>query len=470
MKNTIYSILGLLIFAFTLNSCVKDTDYNTPQITIPTPELTGNSVKLSKVLTEWENNFSYNPIMSFDEDYEDYITVYVTSSDKTGNFYKELFVQDSVIDPTAAIKVNVDMSSLYSKYEIGRKIHIYLKGLGIGKNQSGEIVLSEMENRSLADYIRENVVKTNFIKDPEKAEIKGIEVESPASINESYLGKYVKINNVMFALDVIGENFTDPNESYDTHRTLTSCLDNTTIELETSSFASFKNSDLPAGMGSVEGIITMDYGNEFFVLRTNSDDVFTFDKERCDPEMINCGLANAQGTNNIFSEDFEGQTTFSLISGNGWTNYIEEGSQGWEAYTATGTNASLGISARMDSYKSGDDKNIAWLISPAINLDAQEGETLVFKTSNSYSDGSILEVVYSPDWDGTTETIKDATWGTLPAAYIVQDDDFYGDWKSSGIVDLSCAEGTIYIAFKFTGTSDTGFDGTYELDDISIDY
>ena len=39
-----------------------------------------------------------------------------------------------------------------------------------------------------------------------------------------------------------------------------------------------------------------------------------------------------------------------------------------------------------------------------------------------------------------------------------------------GIVDLSCESGTIYIAFKYTGSGQSTFDGVYELDDISIDY
>ena len=58
----------------------------------------------------------------------------------------------------------------------------------------------------------------------------------------------------------------------------------------------------------------------------------------------------------------------------------------------------------------------------------------------------------------------------LPAAYLVQDADFFGTWFDSGIVDLSCATGTIHIAFRYTGSGEADFDGTYELDDISIDY
>jgi len=184
---------------------------------------------------------------------------------------------------------------------------------------------------------------------------------------------------------------------------------------------------------------------------------------------LDCGLASAQASNNIFADDFQSQSVGSLISGNGWTNYIQEGTEGFEAYTQGGTNSSLGTSCRIGSFRSDDASSIAWLITPAIDLDAQNGETFMFKSSNSFSDGSELELLFSPDWDGTEVNITSATWGVLPAAYIVQDSDFFGAWFDSEIVDLSCGTGTIHIAFKYTGSGVAAFDGTYELDDISID-
>jgi hypothetical protein len=58
----------------------------------------------------------------------------------------------------------------------------------------------------------------------------------------------------------------------------------------------------------------------------------------------------------------------------------------------------------------------------------------------------------------------------LPSAIIVQDDDFFGDWIFSGNVDMSCIEGTGHIAWRYTGSGDPDFDGTYELDEIVVSY
>ena len=172
----------------------------------------------------------------------------------------------------------------------------------------------------------------------------------------------------------------------------------------------------------------------------------------------------------VFQDYFETQGIGSPISGNGWANYIEAGTQTWEAYFADGANASLGISARIGSFNSGDESSIGWLITPEINFDAQEGETLGFKTSNSFANGSELQVLYSANWDGTPEGIPLADWSEISAAIIVSDATFFGDWIYSGNVALSCVEGKGHIAWRYTGSGDTGFDGTYELDEIEIKY
>ena len=117
---------------------------------------------------------------------------------------------------------------------------------------------------------------------------------------------------------------------------------------------------------------------------------------------------------------------------------------------------------------SGDASTIAWLITPQINFDAQDGETLNFMTSNSFSDGSTLELLFSSDWDGVPENIPSATWDIIPAAFIVGDDDFFVDWFPSGNVSLDCIDGLGYIGFRYIGSGDEDFDGTYELDEIQI--
>jgi len=257
---------------------------------------------------------------------------------------------------------------------------------------------------------------------------------------------------------------------FDGERTLEDCSNNTTAVFSTSTFADFKALLLPDGRGTLVGILTKNFFGDAFNVVVNDPSTISFDSsDRCDPNEIDCGLAASTGTNVLFNDFFETQTINQPISGNGWTNFIEAGTETWEAYTESGTNGSLGISARMGSFSSGDESSIGWLITPQLDFDAQEGETLKFKTSNSFSDGSALELWISEDWDGEEATVTSSIWALLPAAYIVQDDDNFGDWAASGNVDLNCIEGNAHIAWKYVGSGDEAYDGTYELDEIVIE-
>jgi len=286
---------------------------------------------------------------------------------------------------------------------------------------------------------------------------------------------YIELNDVQFNRnDVLGENpktfAAEPSDDFDGERTLESCAANSTVILSTSTFADFKSLNLPANRGSINGVLSRDFFDEFYILKINSPEDIDFNNnERCDPIELSCGLISTPGSNTLFEEDFENQSINSLVTGNGWTNFIEAGSEGWETYTQGGTNASQGVSARIGSFNSNDSSSIAWLITPQIDLDVNSGVTFQFETSNSFSDGSTLQVLFSKDWDGTEAGITSATWGIISDAYITRDNDFFGQWFESGIVDLSCEPGQIYLAFKYEGSGNPDFDGTYELDNISID-
>ena len=315
---------------------------------------------------------------------------------------------------------------------------------------------------------------TDFIK-------RDIEVEEitplPISISEFDVDKtnlYIRLSDMQFHRnDVMGETpktyAAEPGDEFDGERTLESCTEGLSVIFSTSTFADFKAVSLPTGRGTLDGLLVLDFFGETFNVVVNSPATINFGStDRCDPSEVDCGIASSTGSNELFSEFFESQNEGSPITGNGWTNYIQEGSREWESFFNDGTNGSLGLSATIGSFNSNDDSTISWLIMPEFDFDAQDGETLNFKTSNSFSDGSTLELLYSSDWDGNPNNITTATWDLVPAAYIVQDDDFFGDWLDPGNVSPDCITGTGYIAFKYQGSGDENFDGSYELDEIEV--
>ena len=282
----------------------------------------------------------------------------------------------------------------------------------------------------------------------------------------------IQLNNMQLNRFELGATFASESfDEFDGLRLLESCESGIQMIMQTSTFSDFKSLIVPQGKGHIIGVFGRDFRDNFSViLPLSSADVHFDSIERCDPLEFSCGIAATFGSENLFFEDFESQRNNRVIEGNGWTNYIEIGSEGWEAWSSTSTNASLGRSARFQSASSGDTENIGWLITPEINLDTQNGETLRFKTSNSRADSSFMEVLYSQDWDGTEANVTSATWAVLSDAYVVKDTDSFVTWFNSGNIDLSCISGTVHIAFKFTGGDKESFDGIYELDDVSIDY
>ncbi|MEL6810472.1 MAG: DUF5689 domain-containing protein [Bacteroidota bacterium] len=470
--SSIYKLFLLCIAVTFVVSCVKDDDFDTPDLTDSEPNLTGTEITIGALrdLLIQEQITNGNAALTFEES-DLYISGYVISNDQAGNFFEELIIQDTPSNPNTGVRVLIDVSPLFTSFEFGRKVYVPLDGLTVA---FGNGVLSlGIRNGNTLEKVAESQLTETVLRSTEVAEI----TPMPMNISDFDIEKtnlYIRLNDVQFNRDeVLGEGrktfAAEPEDEFDGERVLESCAEGTSTTFSTSTFADFKAVLLPQGRGTLDGILTLNFFGEEFNVVVNDPSTIVFDNtERCDPTEVDCGLASSTGDNVIFSDFFETQVENQPISGNGWTNYIEAGTETWEAFFDDGSNGSLGISARMGSFLSDDDSSIGWLITPEVNFDAQDGETLEFKTSNSFADGSTLELLFSADWDGNPDNITTATWDILPAAYIVQDDDFFGDWFDSGTVDLSCISGTGHIAWKYVGSGDSDFDGTYELDEIEI--
>ncbi len=476
INKLILLLIGLVVF----NSCVEDDDFNTPNTSVVEPTFSDEAIfsQISSVageLAQAQGNGGDNPTLdysnenvtysySFNET-DQYMVGYVVSSDEGGNYFEELIIQDAPENPTIGVKVLVDVNPLFVRYEVGRKVYIKLNGLAVGIT-NGVLTVGTL-NGNEVDKIPSASENDFIIRSTEIATLVPLAMDISDFTNDK-TNLLIQLDNVQFQYSEVIENSlsyaSESFDQFDGERTLQSCLTGASTIFSTSTFADFKSLTLPSGIGSVSAILSRNFEGEAFIVSVNSpEDVNLTGLERC-----GCGLASTVGSNTLFEDNFQSQSTNNLISGNGWTNFIQEGSEGWEAYSSGGSNASLGISARVGSFNSGDDSSIAWLITPPIDLDTQTGETFSFMTSNSFSDGSRMNVFFSNNWDGDTNTIASTTWNPVVDATVVSDEEFFGNWVSSGDVDLDCESGTIHIAFVYTGSGDSDFDGTYELDEIKI--
>ena len=171
-----------------------------------------------------------------------------------------------------------------------------------------------------------------------------------------------------------------------------------------------------------------------------------------------------------FNEGFETSTTGSgsvevPIALDGWVNYNGSTSSPVSARLWHARTFSNNIYAEFSSFYSATGTNdVAWLITPELDLTATTGEVLSFVTKTRFANGYPLTVFISTDYDGTTSGIATATWTPLAFTAPTTNDVFV----SSGNIDLSSYESdNVRIAFKYTG-SKAGVTTTLQLDNVKI--
>ncbi|WP_242203837.1 DUF5689 domain-containing protein [Aestuariivivens insulae] len=447
-------LTGLLASMLSLTSCVQDNDYAIPE-SLGKEEHT----KLNELLGKIESNEVQ--LKAIDEvkalfvngearflESEIAVKGYVSSSDRTGNFYKEFFIQDSPENPTAALKVVINQSNTYNQFNVGREVYLYLKGLYIGETNASTsnrqidvITIGGKYDDSNGDIlgITQNQIGDHVFRSSETKELVPLEL-SITDVEESHVGMFVKLVDVQFSLELEGEPYVDPTDDFDSQRTITSCTDTSSFIMETSSFASFRDITLPtSGKGSISGIINSTYNGYNLVININNPDDVIMDGNRCDPLFFD---------------------TFNQGNLDNWTVYSVTGEETWY-YNSFGNPTD---SATMSGFNGESRANEDWLISKAIDLSNYTTATFAFQSVVRYS-GPVLEVYMSTDYNGGNPT-TDGTWEALEVT-LDANTGSWSSWTNSGEVDVSAAAGgNLYIAFKYTSTTTSS--ATYEIDNVEV--
>lgn len=451
-------LFTMLVTLFVLVSCVQDDDFSLPELDGGVVEIDGQSVSISSVAGQVAQAVANGDAIFTFEGTDTFIEGYVISSDEAGNFFEEFIIQNSPENPVAGIRVLIDVNPLFTSYEVGRKVFVRLDGLTAGIS-NGVLSLGIADGGSIGK-IQSSIQNDVIVRSNEVVDIIPLPV-SFADFSNEKTNLFVSLQDVQFNADEVINNqrtyASEPQDEFDGERVLEDCGTGGRTILSTSTFSDFKALSLPAGRGTINGVLTKDFFGEVFNIAINDpSDVMFNEGDRCDL----CGIAEETGEGVVFADNLANGSLSSE-----WTNFAQQGSEVWESFSAGG---GFGTAVRIGSFMSGDDSSVAWLITPEIDFNAQEMETLNFETSNSFSDGSELSLLFADDWDGNTANIDDANWRPILEAVIVSDDTFFQDWVASGNIDLSCIEGTAHIAFKYVGSGDEDFDGTFELDNFAI--
>ncbi len=448
-----------LVFAVSIFSCVKTDDFDLPKAETNETPFEGKVTNISAVKSNFDNDS--NEIYSF-EGTETHMEGFVISNDEGGNFYKELILQDRASNPTAGIQILVDENTLYETYEFGSKLYVKLDGLSLWYN-NGVLQLGK-QNRGDVDAIPRSLIDDHLIRTTEVSEIIPLQLEI-RDINKDHKNIYIGLENIQFNRNLIRTNrpfsfAAEATDEFDGLRQLESCTTGASITLSTSTFADFKSLLLPSQSGSIEGVLSRDFFDDFYVVQLNTPDDLDFIGERCDPSFLKCGENVIHGPEVLFEENFNAITDEEKLDELGWTNInVNGGDERFKDGTFSGDRY-----IRISAFNTEENPLEAWLVTPAINLDSSVGEVVSFEIMASYDNSTILTVYVTNNFTGNPLT---TTWLPIDAKIPIGPSSQYGPNYTRSAIDISCLEGEIHLAFKYQGAAPDKTT-TYDIDNIRV--
>ncbi|WP_034062726.1 DUF5689 domain-containing protein [Lacinutrix jangbogonensis] len=459
-KFNLNKIAVLLIALVVITGCVKDDEFEVPTGISGITEYPVSGAEFNPISSVLGNFTSGSgDAVTYEESgvgvSDKYTEGYVVSSDEGGNFFKQIVIQDRAENPTGAIVIQVDKNPMFTQYEFGRKVFIKLNGLSVGLN-NGVIQLGRLEGNEI-NRIPNTQVSEYIFRAAEVGTIIAKEV-SVSDFSDALESQYIKLVDMQFNRSLMGQSFaSETNDSFDGERLLENCATGGSVILSTSTFSDFKGLQLPINRGSIEGILTRDFFDDFYTIYINTPEGINFDNpDRCDPDFLECTGPSGGGTV-IFEEDFEG---FSDYATEGWDNINIDGtSTDWFISGFGGNNYS-----RISAFSSNNTDANVWLVTPALDMDTTTGEEISFDVQASYDNGTNLSVYVSTDYAGDPTT---ATWSLLDATIPTGPSGTFGNFETVGPINVSCVEGTAVFGFFYEG-SDPSASTRYHLDNLEV--
>ena len=133
-RKKIIKIIGIVAICFYFTNCVNDNDFE-----IPASLGNEENTKLTNLLDSIQAGiYQLKTIKEVKELYisgneplkvasKIVVKGYVISSDQKGNYFREFYMQDALENPTAGLKVSLNLSNNYNKFNFGREVYISLK-------------------------------------------------------------------------------------------------------------------------------------------------------------------------------------------------------------------------------------------------------------------------------------------------------------------------------------------------------
>ena len=279
-------LLGFLV----LTSCVKE-EYDTPPIGGVDPDL-----EVTHTIKELKEMHVFDSFEKIEDDI--IISGIVISDDRAGNFFRVLYLQDE----TAGIEIRIDETDLHNLYPVGRRVFVKCRNLWLGDfanvTQLGLDLDIEVDPQTGAQEINgiariPGVLLDDFLfpgsigntvvaKEMTISEINNL---APQELLIDHVSSLVTVTDVEFGLGDLCLTYADAVNNTSANRDLLDCSSQELL-LRSSGFASFAGDAIPAGNGSITGILGV-FVDDIQLLIRNTDDV-NMNGERCAQDMISC--------------------------------------------------------------------------------------------------------------------------------------------------------------------------------------
>lgn len=379
----------------------------------------------------------------------------VVADDKSGNFYKQLYIQDA----TGGLQILLDASSLYGTYPVGRKIFIKCNGLcisdynktmelGVKANVGGLPSVAGIPSNLISKYVIGGSLNNPVT--PQVVTLAQLGGTGATNLQDPYIGMLIQLDN--FAFNNLNATYSDTSAYKTTQNLDLKNCSGDAIIIRTSAYSNFAGQRVAQGRGKLTAIYTVFGNTKQFIIRDPSDVAFT--------GTYACPLP--PGT--LFFEDFESiGANNGVLSIPGWKNIGEVGGVSYQ-------NAIFGTvkCAKITAFGTGASTVTSWFISPSINLTGATAPKLTFLETAGFTVGpTVLEVLVSTNYSGSN-TPSSSTWTQVWSLTATTPTTGFGTLASVGNINLSAFIGqNVYIAFKYSG-GDPSKTTTYEIDEVKV--
>ena len=268
---TIKNLLLLLTAIFFITSC-DEREYDVPPINYQ--QFTGKANITIKDFLEKYNSVTDTMLVV----QKDTIEGYVTSTDISGNIFKQMVIQDE----TAALVIDINQSNMYADYPLGQKVIVECDSFYVGRTykmfQMGGFYKSGNYNQvgRIEWLIAKGKIHKSEKPDPTVIKPDTITVDNFSELSkEENVGKLYFLKGVVFQ-DGGQKTFATDAESSSSGGSTDRVVyfngnSSYTVTTRNSTYADFATNTVPSGTGNLLGILTHYNGSPQFLLRTYDD-------------------------------------------------------------------------------------------------------------------------------------------------------------------------------------------------------